>query len=206
MEKAGIRSVVNLQDSEDHMKEYETYPDSYYSGCAVVNPEMNYDFLSPEFGEFVKKSVVFLTENEGPYLIHCREGGGGQRVFVPYYLNCTGIITGLYHGYISRYIHMSRTQSDTWNRLTHIFHAAPSADVAFVFISKLIQRIKYQVCAYYSYCTIGGLCDHAAFLCDCPYHTLICLPAYNGSQQIIHFCEPIPAGYAFAAGLIHRYL
>ena len=74
MEKVGIRSVVNLQDSEDYMKKYETYPGSYYSGCAVVNLEMNYEFLSPDFGKYVKKAVVFLTENEGPYLIHCREG------------------------------------------------------------------------------------------------------------------------------------
>ena len=74
VEKAGIRSIVNLQDSEEMMKGYDTYPDSYYSGRPVVNPEMNYDFLAPGFGEYVKKSVVFLTENEGPYLIHCKAG------------------------------------------------------------------------------------------------------------------------------------
>ncbi len=73
-EKAGIKSIVNLTDSIEQMKAYESYPDSYYSGCAVINPEMNYDFLSPSFGEYVKESVVFLTENEGPYLIHCKEG------------------------------------------------------------------------------------------------------------------------------------
>lgn len=38
------------------------------------NPEMNYDFAGKEFGQKVKKSVLFITENDGPYLIHCKEG------------------------------------------------------------------------------------------------------------------------------------
>ena len=74
MEKAGIRSVVNLDDSAEEMTAYETYPDSYYSTCAVINPEMSYDFTSPEFNEKVRDSIVFITENQGPYLIHCKEG------------------------------------------------------------------------------------------------------------------------------------
>ena len=66
--------MINLDDSVDTMKNYSTYPGSFYSKCAVINPEMNYDFAGKEFGEKVRQSVLFITENDGPYLIHCKEG------------------------------------------------------------------------------------------------------------------------------------
>lgn len=74
MENAGIRSVINLGDSEAAMTAFEAYADSFYSRCSVLNVEMGYDFTSAEFGEKVKTCVLFLIENDGPYLIHCKEG------------------------------------------------------------------------------------------------------------------------------------
>lgn len=74
MEKEGIKSVVNLDDSVETMKIYPTFPDSYYSLCAVINPEMGYDFESEEFAAKVKESVLFIAESDGPYLVHCKEG------------------------------------------------------------------------------------------------------------------------------------
>lgn len=74
MERAGIRTVLNLDDSVETMTAYPAYPGSYYSKCSVVNPEMNYDFTGAEFGEKVKESLLFIIENDGPYLIHCKEG------------------------------------------------------------------------------------------------------------------------------------
>ena len=74
MENAGIRSVINLSDSEAAMTAFEAFADSFYSRCSVLNVEMGYDFLSAEFGEKVKACVLFLIENDGPYLIHCKEG------------------------------------------------------------------------------------------------------------------------------------
>ena len=74
MEKAGVRTVINLDDSAEQMRGYDTYPDSWYSTCAVINPEMSYDFTSAEFSDKVRDSIRFLTQNEGPFLIHCKEG------------------------------------------------------------------------------------------------------------------------------------
>ena len=74
MEQAGIRTVLNLDDSVEIMEGYETYPGSYYSTCHIVNSEMGYDFGSEEFAGKVKECVLFLIENDGPYLIHCKEG------------------------------------------------------------------------------------------------------------------------------------
>lgn len=73
-ERAGIRSVINLSDSEADMTAYEAFADSYYSQCRILNVEMGYDFTSAEFGEKVKACVLFLIENDGPYLVHCKEG------------------------------------------------------------------------------------------------------------------------------------
>ena len=74
MEDAGIRSVINLEDSASQMKSYSTYPGSYYSKCRVINPEMGYDFKSDAFKDNMADCLVFLIENEGPYLIHCIGG------------------------------------------------------------------------------------------------------------------------------------
>ena len=74
MEEAGIRSVINLQDSGEQMKSYSTYPGSYYSKCLVINPEMGYDFKSNDFKDKMADCLEFLIENDGPYLIHCIGG------------------------------------------------------------------------------------------------------------------------------------
>ncbi len=74
MEKTGVRSVINLSDSEADMTAFAAFADSIYSKCNILNVEMGYDFSSAEFGEKVKACVLFLIENDGPYLIHCKEG------------------------------------------------------------------------------------------------------------------------------------
>lgn len=74
MEKAGIRSVINLGDPADGMNEFDAFPGSYYSDCTIANIEMSYDFASAEFGEKVRECVLFIIGNDGPYLIHCKEG------------------------------------------------------------------------------------------------------------------------------------
>ena len=74
MENAKIKTVINLENSVDAMESYSGYPGSYYSQCKVLNPEMNYDFGSEEFSDKVRDCVTFIAENDGPYLIHCKEG------------------------------------------------------------------------------------------------------------------------------------
>lgn len=74
MEKAGIKVVINLDDSAETMKSYDTYTGSYYSNCVIINPEMDYDFGSETFAAKVKECISFIAGNDGPYLIHCKEG------------------------------------------------------------------------------------------------------------------------------------
>ena len=54
MENAGIRSVIDLGDSEAARTAFEAYADGCYNRCSVLTVEMGYDFSSAEFGEKVK--------------------------------------------------------------------------------------------------------------------------------------------------------
>ncbi len=74
MENTGIRTVINLSDSKEDAEAFETYPGSAYSACSMFYPEMGYDFTAAEYGEAMKAVVRFMVANEGPYLIHCKEG------------------------------------------------------------------------------------------------------------------------------------
>lgn len=66
MGKAGIRSVINLDDSAETMRNYSTYQGSYYSRCKILNSEMGYDFESEVFAAKVKGSVLFIIQNDDP--------------------------------------------------------------------------------------------------------------------------------------------
>lgn len=74
MENAGIQSALNLHDSYEEMRSYDAYSDSYYANCTIFNPEMSYDYTSEEFSQKVKDCLLFIIDQEGPYLIHCKEG------------------------------------------------------------------------------------------------------------------------------------
>lgn len=74
VENAGIKTVINLADDYKTMTSYPTYFGSYYAECNIITPEMSYDFTSEGFGVKVKECISFIAKNQGPYLIHCKEG------------------------------------------------------------------------------------------------------------------------------------
>ena len=74
MQEAGIRSVINLTDSAEIMRAYSTFEGSYYADCTILNPEMGYELGSAEFDQKVRACMEFMLDNDGPYLIHCKEG------------------------------------------------------------------------------------------------------------------------------------
>ena len=71
---AGIRTVLNLSDSQSAMKDYEDYDQSYYSTLDVIPLDLILDFQSPFFREGLVRGFRFLADHEGPYLIHCTMG------------------------------------------------------------------------------------------------------------------------------------
>jgi len=77
VEEAGIKTVVNLSDSDEELSEFLTYSDYYASIKAsgnMINLNMGVDLLSDEFAQKLKKGLLFMIETESPYLIHCVEG------------------------------------------------------------------------------------------------------------------------------------
>ncbi len=73
-EAAGIKTVLNLADSLEVLEAYEGYAGTYYATLNVVPLDMGVDFAAEEFNAKLKTGLVYLIDNEGPYLIHCNEG------------------------------------------------------------------------------------------------------------------------------------
>lgn len=70
----GIRTVLNLADSESVMKGYEGYAQTYYSQLDIIPLDLIVDFDSESFRDGLAKGFRFLADHEGPYLVHCTMG------------------------------------------------------------------------------------------------------------------------------------
>lgn len=80
-EEAGIKTAVNLASTDDEILEYAAEQDfnsdyymRLYDSGKVIALGLPIDYASDEFGEGVARGLTFLSENDGPYLVHCNEG------------------------------------------------------------------------------------------------------------------------------------
>lgn len=69
-----VRTVINMVDSEEKMKQYADYALTNYSSCSIIALEMGMDFPSEIFQQKFAEGMRFLIAHDGPYLIHCTEG------------------------------------------------------------------------------------------------------------------------------------
>lgn len=74
LHSAGIRTILNLADTEEGMRTYAGYSASFYSRCSVIALDMGTDYTKRTFRSKLKKGLTYLSKHEGPYLIHCTEG------------------------------------------------------------------------------------------------------------------------------------
>ena len=74
LKQAGIRTVMNMADSEEIMTAFPGYEKTAYSSCRVIPLNMDVDPLSEEYEQQLAEGFRFLALHEGPYLIHCLEG------------------------------------------------------------------------------------------------------------------------------------
>ncbi len=72
--ECGIRTVVNMTDSQETMLAYPGYAESNYAKCDVIALNMEMDFFTDAFKEKLAEGFRFMASHEGPYLIHCKEG------------------------------------------------------------------------------------------------------------------------------------
>lgn len=70
----GIRTILNMTDSEEAMRAYPGYAETAYAACDVLALDMEMDFFSDTFREKLAEGFRYLASHEGPYLIHCKEG------------------------------------------------------------------------------------------------------------------------------------
>ena len=70
----GIKSFINLVDSNERMKGYKGFAETYYSGQTAIALNMNLKFRSKDFQNKVARGVKFIARNEPPFLIHCNLG------------------------------------------------------------------------------------------------------------------------------------
>lgn len=80
-EEAGIQYIMNLSDSSEEIKDFveaEDFDSDYflplYESDNVIPLDMNADYHSEEFARKVAEGFIAMSEQEGPYLIHCVEG------------------------------------------------------------------------------------------------------------------------------------
>ena len=72
--QALVRTVLNLVDSEEVMREYSDFALTHYAACDIITLDMDMNFFSPDFNAKLAEGLRFLISHDGPYLIHCLEG------------------------------------------------------------------------------------------------------------------------------------
>ena len=73
-EEAGIKTFINLSDSESVAKAFEGFDESYYSKQNVIYLSLPVTFTSDTFRDGLAEGLRYIIANEGPYLFHCAEG------------------------------------------------------------------------------------------------------------------------------------
>ncbi len=71
---AGIKTVVNMADTEAEAKKMAGWANSYCATLPTVFLHMGIDATQPSFGDGVRDGIRFMLSHEPPYLLHCKEG------------------------------------------------------------------------------------------------------------------------------------
>ena len=81
IEAASVRCILNLSDNDEKIAGYladESFDTPYfrslYEAGNVIPIALNMNFASPEFQQKLAGGLIALSQQEGPYLVHCTEG------------------------------------------------------------------------------------------------------------------------------------
>ena len=81
MTAAGVNSILDLADTEEKIAGYMAKEDfacpgfaALYEGGHVLPLGLNMNFGSDTFRGKIVQGLVWMSEQEGPYLVHCTEG------------------------------------------------------------------------------------------------------------------------------------
>ena len=74
LDGAGVRSVLNLADTEETMKAYPGFAETHYAERDILALAMSMDYMSREFREKTAAALRFIAVTDGPWLVHCSHG------------------------------------------------------------------------------------------------------------------------------------
>ncbi len=117
---AGVKTIIDLADSEEEYAAYEGVDKSYAITTNTVKLDMGVDFAAEDFNTKLKTGLEYMIANEGPYLVHCNEGKD-RCGFVTMLLECLmgGELDEIVDDYMlsyENYYHVEH-DSDRWNRI-----------------------------------------------------------------------------------------
>ncbi len=71
---AGIKTFINLADSDSSVREQEGFAGSYYSTQNIIALGLGMKYQSKTFRDSLARGVKLMARSEPPYLIHCSLG------------------------------------------------------------------------------------------------------------------------------------
>ena len=74
LKHAGVKTVINLADSDETMRKHDGYNGSYYSKQNIIGLKLNMKYKSRDFRRSLANGIHFMAVNDPPYLIHCSLG------------------------------------------------------------------------------------------------------------------------------------
>ncbi|MBQ7215120.1 MAG: tyrosine-protein phosphatase [Synergistaceae bacterium] len=72
--RAGVRTFVNLADTESSVKAHKGFAGSYYSTQRVIGLGLGMKYQSSALRESLARGIREMAKSEAPYLIHCSLG------------------------------------------------------------------------------------------------------------------------------------
>ena len=84
---AGIKTFVNLGDTERRLKKYKGFANSYYATQNILMLNLNWKYNSAEFREKLARGVSLMARSQPPFLVHC-DMGKDRAGFVCAVLEC----------------------------------------------------------------------------------------------------------------------
>ena len=73
-EAAGVKTFINLADTEAEATGYPGYAESYYSKQNHIFLGLPVAFTTDTFKTGLAEGMRYIINNDGPYLVHCTEG------------------------------------------------------------------------------------------------------------------------------------
>ena len=74
IKKYGIRTIINMTDSEEDAKDFPGYEDSCYSACDVYFEKMGLAIGTDNFNKSIARCLRIVADCAAPCLIHCEFG------------------------------------------------------------------------------------------------------------------------------------